>query len=105
MSKLLGAALTLAVPAFALYLAYRIAEGVDGWFMASGAGAVLGWAFVGSMVLAFLAIPIGAFGLAARMWVVKLDERQYLESTPRVLLQRPDSHLALVDAERERVLR
>lgn len=86
MGKPFGALLALAVPAGVLYLAHRVAVNIEGWFIESGAGDVIGWAFVACLVLTFLALPVGAFGLAARCWVVRLDEHERLESTARVLV-------------------
>lgn len=92
MGKLLGALLVLSVPAFALYLAHRVAVNIEGWFIESGAGHVLGWAVVACLVLAFLALPVGAFGIAARCWIVRLDRGARLESTARVLSNTPGQH-------------
>lgn len=85
MGKLVGAVAVLAVPAFALFVAWRITSSIEGWFMASGAGALIGWTFAACLALSFLALPFGAFGLAARMYVVKLNRDEYLESTPHAL--------------------
>jgi hypothetical protein len=81
-----GTALTLAMVAIPAYVVWRITQGVENWFATSGAGDVLMWSFVIALVVSAAAIPVGMWGIAARMWVVKLDQTQRLESTGRVLL-------------------
>lgn len=103
MGKLLGSIFVTAALAGGLLLAYRIAAGIDGWFTASGAGNWIGWGFTLCLLLSFLAMPVGAFGLAARAWVVRLDEHQRLESTARVLQMavRPPAQLTTVAPARQ----
>jgi hypothetical protein len=81
-----GAALTLAMVAIPAFIVWRVSVGVESWFATSGAGNVLMWSVVLALVASVAAIPVGAWGLAARMWVVRLDEQQRMESTARVLL-------------------
>ena len=69
-----------------LFVLLRITNGVENWFITSGAGDVLMWSLVAALTLTFFAIPAGAFGVAARMWLVRMREGEYLESTPHALL-------------------
>lgn len=87
MGKLLGATSVVGILVFALYLAHRIAVGVEGWFYTSGAGDVLGWSFIAAMVLAVFAIPAGAWGIAGRQWIVRLRSDERAESLPAILRQ------------------
>jgi hypothetical protein len=86
MKHTFGAALILALVAIPAYVVWRITQGVENWFAESGAGDVLMWSFVVALVLAAAAIPVAAWGQAARMWVIRVDEGQRLASTARVLL-------------------
>ena len=86
--KLLGAATVAGVLFTIGFAAWRIVSSVEAWFMISGAGNVIGWAFVGAVVLTVFAIPAGAWGLAARMWLVRLHEGERAESAARILAPR-----------------
>lgn len=99
-----GSALLLLIVGAPAYLVWRITRGVEFWFATSGAGDVLMWALVAALALAVFAIPVALWGVAARMWVVRLDEGQYLESTPHALAApaRPRARPQLrIDAEGE----
>lgn len=67
------------------FVIVRITNGVESWFAASGAADALMWSLVAALILTFFAIPLGAFGVAARMWLVRVKEGEYLESTPHAL--------------------
>lgn len=82
---LLGSALTLAIVGIPAYVVWRITRGVESWFITSGAGDVLMWALVAALVLTVFAIPAGAWGIAARLWLVRMREGEYLESTAHAL--------------------
>jgi hypothetical protein len=94
-----GPALLMAMVAIPGYVIWRVTTNVEDWFAYSGAGAYIGWAFVVAMCLACAAIPVGAWGLAARAWVVRIDEGQRLESTAHALAPaRQRGQLATVEA-------
>lgn len=106
MRPFIGSALVLLIlgaPAWALY---RIIRGVEGWFSYNpGAGNTIGWTLTACVVLLLLGLTAvilaGASGLAARAWVVRLEEGQRLESTAHTLTAprgRPQLG-AYVDAE------
>ena len=67
------------------YVVWRITRGVESWFATSGAGDVLMWSLVAALVLSVFAIPVGAWGVAARLWLVRMHEGEYLESTAHAL--------------------
>lgn len=96
MKPLLGVALAIAIVGAPLYVLWRIAHGVESWFATSGAGDVLMWSLVAALVLTVFAIPAAAWGVAARMWLVRVREGEYLESTPHALQApaRPRAQLA-----------
>ncbi|MEI6777712.1 MAG: hypothetical protein WCK70_12505 [Chloroflexales bacterium] len=99
--KLFGATIAVGAVALAWFIGWRITSGVESWFAVSGAGNVLMWAVVAALVLTAFAIPAGAWGIAARMWVVRMHEGDYLESTPHALLPQDAARLMLpVPAER-----
>lgn len=93
MRALGGAALTVAVAAGGILVAWRITRGVEAWFVYSGAGDVLMWTVVATLILVVLgvggAVVAGAWGLAARAYVVRLNSGEYLESVTRTLLPAP----------------
>ena len=89
MKAFIGAAITLAIIAIPAYVVWRLVRGVEGWFVSSGAGDVLMWSLIAALVLAVFAIPVGAWGLAARLWVVRMRDDEYLVSTAHVLLEQP----------------
>ncbi|MEI8165511.1 MAG: hypothetical protein WCG26_03995 [Chloroflexales bacterium] len=80
-----GAALTCGMIIIPGYIVWRIVVDVESWFATSGAGDYIMWSFVIAMMLTVFAIPVGVWGLAARMWVVKLDRGAYLVSTAHTL--------------------
>lgn len=86
--KALGAILTTFV-LFALgFGAWRLVAGVEGWFARTpAAGNAILWTLVAALVLAVLAIPAAAWGLAARAWVIRLREGEHLESHAHALLE------------------
>jgi hypothetical protein len=82
-----------AIVGFGLFAGWRALSAVEGWFNSSGAGNLIMWALVACLVLLLLgltgAILIGAYGVAARPWVVRLEQGQHIEATHRALLARP----------------
>jgi hypothetical protein len=100
--KLIGAITALGALALGWFITWRITSGVESWFAASGAGNVLGWSLVAALALAVFAIPAGAWGLAIRMWVVKMRRDEYLGSTPHALL--PQAAAQIAAAEQPRLL-
>jgi hypothetical protein len=84
--KLIGATVVAGTLGLAWFVVWRITSGVESWFATSGAGNVLMWSLVAALILAVFAIPAGAWGIAARMWVVKMHRDEYLTSTPHALL-------------------
>ena len=101
MKPVLGAVLFCSGVGGVLWAMIRITTDALTWFAWSGAGNVLGWAAVVALVVSFAAVPVGVWGLAARMWVVKLERGQRLESTVQVLqTQPPARQLATSDAPR-----
>ena len=94
-----GTALLLGGVGGVLWALYRITTDALDWFAWSGAGNVLGWAAVVALVLSFAAVPVGIWGLAARMWIVKLERGQHLVSTVQVIAP-SDRQLATSDAPR-----
>jgi len=96
-----GAALLLGGVGGGLWAIVRITTDALDWFAWSGAGNVLGWAAVIALVLSFAAVPVGVWGVAARLWVVRLERGQHLESTVQVLQAQPAARqLATGDAPR-----
>lgn len=85
MRLLAGAVATVAGVLGFFFVLVRITSGVEGWFATSGAADVLMWSVVSALVIAVFAVPLGAYGLAARMWLVKMREGEYLESAPEAL--------------------
>ena len=85
MKLMLGVVLFCSSVAAVLWAIVRITTDALDWFAWSGAGDVLGWSLVVALVVSFAAIPVGVWGLAARMWVVKLERGQYLVSTAHTL--------------------
>ena len=85
MKIIFGAALTCGMIAIPGYIVWRIVVDVESWFATSGAGDCIMWSFVIALMLTAYAIPVGVWGLAARMWVVKLDRGEYLVSTAYTL--------------------
>ena len=101
MRAYLGAALLLGGVGGVVWALYRITTDALDWFYFSGAGNVLGWAAVIALVASFAAVPVGAWGIAARLWVVRLERGQRLESTVQVLQSQPAARqLATSDAPR-----
>ena len=64
--------------------AWRIVAGIEGWFVDSGAGNTIMWAFVACAIVVMIGFSLillaGGAGIAARMWVVRLNDNQYIES-------------------------
>ena len=85
MKPVLGAVLFCSGVGGVLWAMIRITTDALTWFAWSGAGNVLGWAAVVALVVSFAAVPVGVWGLAARMWVVKLERGQHLVSTAHTL--------------------
>ena len=85
MKIIFGAALTCGMIAIPGYIVWRIVVDVESWFATSGAGDCIIWSFVIALMLTAFAIPVGVWGLAARMWVVRLERGQYLVSTAHTL--------------------
>ena len=101
MRAYLGAVLFCSGVGGVLWALYRITTDALDWFYFSGAGNILGWAAVVALVASFAAVPVGAWGIAARLWVVKLERGQRLESTVQVLqTQPPARQLATSEAPR-----
>jgi len=98
MRAYLGATLLLGGVGGVLWALYRITTDALDWFAWSGAGNVLGWAAVVTLVISFAAVPVGVWGIAARLWVVKLERGQHLVSTVQVLAQPDARQLAMNDA-------
>ena len=65
--------------------AWRIVAGIEYWFVDSGAGDAIMWAFVACVIIVMIGLSLillaGGAGIAARMWVIKLGQDQYIEST------------------------
>ena len=101
MKLIFGAALTCGMIAIPGYIVWRIVVDVESWFATSGAGDCIMWSFVIALMLTAFAIPVGVWGLAARMWVVRLERGQYLVSTAHTLqqLSRRRAHLTTVETE------
>lgn len=99
MKPWIGSALALGLVAVPAYIVWRITRGVESWFSASGAGDVIMWALVAALVLSVFAIPAAAWGLAARMWVVRLEQGQRLESAAHALGAPVRRQLVTVEAE------
>ena len=85
MRALAGSTLFLLIVGAPAWALWRITIGVEGWFAQSGAGDVLMWSLVAALMLAVFAIPVGAWGIAARLWLVRVRESEYLESTAYAL--------------------
>ena len=101
MRAYLGAVIVMGGVGGVVWALVRITTDALDWFYLSGAGNVLGWAAVVALVVSFAAVPVGAWGIAARLWVVKLERGQRLESTVQVLqTQPPARQLATSDAPR-----
>jgi hypothetical protein len=86
MKQLLGVIAVAGALGLIWFIGWRITDGVEGWFVASGAGNLLMWSLVAALILTVGAIPAAAWGIAARMWVVKMHQGQYLASTAHALL-------------------
>jgi hypothetical protein len=82
-----GAALTLALVAIPAYLVWWLSTRITDWFAYhSETGDMLMWSLVVALILAVFAIPAAAWGIAARIWVIRLREDERAEATARVLL-------------------
>lgn len=87
MRSILGAAIFVGPVLVLAGVVWWVCAGIDGWFVANpGAGGVLGWSLVVALVLTFFALPAAAWGVAARMWVVRLREHERLEATLPVIM-------------------
>ncbi|MEI7646571.1 MAG: hypothetical protein WCJ55_20050 [Chloroflexales bacterium] len=81
-----GAALTLAMVAIPAYVVWRVTQGIEEWFATSGAGNLLMWSIIVALVLSVAALPVAAWGVAARMWIIRLHEDERAVASARVLL-------------------
>jgi len=72
------------------FVTWRIVAGIEGWFVDSGAGDTLMWAFVACAIIVMVGLSLillaGGAGIAARMWVIKLSQDQYIESTAHAVI-------------------
>jgi hypothetical protein len=90
---LLGASIVGVVLIIVGGVIWWVCNGITRWFDYNpGASDALMWSFTVALILSVFAIPAAAWGIAARMWVIRLRDDERAEATASMLLAAQDAH-------------